>query len=102
MWNTPSADKLASLPKIGETDGIPLRNKIIHLHLFLFGCDWYLAEFDGEIFFGFAILNEDHVNSEWGHISFSELKSLSYKGFEVECDEHWTPRPAGEIPNIKV
>ena len=103
MWNVPSADRLAKIPRLYETEGIPLKDKLIYLHFFIFGCDFYIAEYDGnDRFFGYSILNEDHVNSEWGYISFKELKSISYKEFQVENDMSWTPRPAAEIPNIKV
>jgi hypothetical protein len=105
MWNTPDAQILAQqIPCLYETEGVPLKDKLIYLHFFLFGCDWYIAEYDPDkrLFFGYAILNEDFQNAEWGIISFNELESLNYNGFEVECDEHWTPRPAGEVPNIKI
>jgi hypothetical protein len=58
MWNQPNSNKLAQIPNLYETEKIPLKNKIIHHHFFIGGCDWYIAEFDGEdIFWGFVILN---------------------------------------------
>ena len=81
MWNVPSPEKLATIPRIYQTENVPLKDKIIHLHFFIGGCDWYIAEFDGEdIFFGYAILNGDLVNAEWGYISFSELKEIKVQG----------------------
>ncbi len=47
MWNIPNKERLARIPRIGETEPIALRDKIVHLHFFLGGCDWYVVEFDG-------------------------------------------------------
>ena len=43
MWNIPSKERLAKLPTLYETENIPLQDKIIHLHFFIGGCDWYIA-----------------------------------------------------------
>jgi len=69
------------LPRLYETEHIPLEEKIIHMHFFLAGCDWYIAEYDGgDLFWGYVILNNDHQSAEWGYISFSELKDIKIKG----------------------
>ena len=106
MWNEPTKERLAKIPRLYETDHIPLKDKLIYLHFFLGGCDWYISEFDGEgIFFGFAILNNDYEMAEWGYISFRELKSLSYNGcLEVDCEleEIWQVKKALEIDKIRI
>ena len=34
----------------------------LYLHFFIGGCDWYVAEYDGDdLFWGYVILNNDHV-----------------------------------------
>ena len=88
MWNTPTEDRLSKIPRLYETEHTPLQEKLIHLHFFLGGCDWYVAEYDGEdIFWGFAILNNDFQNAEWGYISFSELKSIRVGGWQkIDCE----------------
>jgi hypothetical protein len=88
MWNEPNKERLEKLPKLYETEHIPLKDKLIHLHFFIGGCDWYIAEFDGkDLFWGFAILNNDYQMAEWGYISFSELKSIIVNGWiEVDCE----------------
>ena len=87
MWNTPAQERLDQIPRLCETEGTPLSDKLIYLHFFFGGCDWYIAEYDGEdIFFGYAILNGDIINAEWGYISFSELKDLKYGFAEVDCE----------------
>lgn len=34
-----------------------------------------------EIMFGFAILNDDYQNAEWGYIDYNELRDLSISPF---------------------
>jgi hypothetical protein len=101
MWNKPTTRELSKLPRLHQTAHIPGREKIIHLHFFFGGCDWYIAEYDGEdLFFGFAILHDDLVNAEWGYISFSELADISVCGMEIDRDVYWAPVPAGSIARI--
>ena len=105
MWNEPSKERLAKIPRLYETENQPIKDKLIHLHFFIGGCDWYIAEYDGEdLFFGYAILNGDYENAEWGYISFSELKEIKLNGWlEVDCEleEFWKVKKASEIQNIK-
>ena len=104
MWNVPSKERLDRIPRLYATEGIPLGEKTIHLHFFLGGCDWYIAEYDGEdLFWGYAILNADYQNAEWGYISFQELKDLKVAmGIEVDCEreEFWRQKKAREIEKI--
>jgi hypothetical protein len=104
MWNVPSEERLARIPRLYETESIPLKDKIIHLHFFIGGCDWYIAEYDGvDLFFGYAILN-DAQNAEWGYIRFSELKAININGIEIDCEleEYWSPKPVSQIPKISL
>ena len=105
MWNEPTKERLSKIPRLYETESTPAREKLIHLHFFIGGCDWYVAEYDGEdLFFGFAILNEDYEMAEWGYISFAELKSIKLKGWlEVDCEieEAWTVKRAIEVDKIR-
>ena len=101
MWNKPSKNVLSKIPKLYETEDIDLKEKKIYLHFFIGNCDWYIAEYDGEdIFFGFAILNNDLVNAEWGYISFSELDKISFSFCQVDNDISWKVRKALTIENI--
>ena len=60
------------------TDKTPWEDKIIYEHFFIGGCDWYAAEYspDELIFFGYAILDNDLDNSEWGYFSFDEMREV--------------------------
>jgi len=103
MWNTPTKEQLSKIPKLYANEGTPLKDKIIHLHLFIGGSDWYIAEYDGDdLFWGFAILNQDSEMAEWGYCSFSELREIKVGFTEIDHDLYWQPKPAGEIDKIKV
>jgi hypothetical protein len=104
MWNTPTKERLARIPKLYETEETQLEDKLIHLHFFLGGCDWYISEYDGDtLFWGFACLNGDLQNAEWGYVSFAELQSLSIGPLEIDCEleEFWQVKPAKEIELIR-
>jgi hypothetical protein len=102
MWNIPSKQQLNSIPGLYSTENTPLSEKIVYLHFFIGGCDWYIIEYDGEdLFFGYAILNGDILNAEWGYISFNELKELKAGFVEVDCDLYWEPKPVKEVPLIR-
>lgn len=102
MWSPPTESQLAKLPRLYETEQTDLQDKIVHLHFFIFGSDWYAVEFDGEdIFFGYVILNNDDQMAEWGYFSLSELKAINVNGFEIECDQYWTPKLAKDINKIR-
>ena len=103
MWNKPSGNRLLCIPRLFETELTPIQNKLVHLHFFIGGCDWYICEYDGDdLFFGYAILNGDFINAEWGYVSFSELIAISINGIEVDCEleDYWPPTPVSEISKI--
>lgn len=104
MWNVPTKERLNKIPKLYETEKIPLDKKLIYLHFFIGGSDWYIAEYDGEnILFGYSILNGDTECAEWGYIYFSELRDLKIGMIEVDCEleEYWDARQFDEIGRIK-
>mgnify|MGYP001597085612 CR=1 FL=1 len=103
MRNKPGDSELAKLPAFYSTEEVPPGEKIIAMHFFIGGCDWYAAEYSQEehCFFGFAILNGDLDNAEWGYFSFKELSDLRVKFLEVDRDLHFTPCKAVEIEKIR-
>ena len=97
MWNKPSQEQLGKVPGLYQTENVELEDKIIAMHFFIGGCDWYVAEYDGEdIFFGFVNLN-DSQNAEWGNFSLQELDEININGTEVDNDLHWQPKRFSEI-----
>lgn len=104
MWNVPTKERLDRIPRLYATEHIPLEEKQVHLHFFLGGCDWYIVEFDGDdLFFGYAILNNDLDCAEWGYVSFDELKSLTVGSMEVDCEleDYWGRKTVREIDRIR-
>ncbi len=75
MWNVPNREELDRIPRLYQTEDIPLKDKLIYLHFFIGSCDWFIAEYDGEdLFWGYAVLNGDHEMAEWGYISFTRIQ----------------------------
>jgi hypothetical protein len=103
MWNEPTKERLSKIPKLYKTENIQLKDKLIYLHFFIAGSDWYIAEFDGQDhFWGYAILNNDFDMAEWGYISFKELKEINISRIEIDCElEKYFPiRKASEIERV--
>ncbi|MBI5614237.1 DUF2958 domain-containing protein [Candidatus Gottesmanbacteria bacterium] len=103
MWNKPSVEELDKLPRFYSTEGVPFKEKLIVMHFFMGGSDWFAAEYDpGEkTFFGFVILNADYEMAEWGYFSLQELSELKVSFLEVDRDLYWTPRKAVEVEQIR-
>ena len=87
MWNEPTPQALQQLPRLYQTEHVHLEDKIIHMHFFLGGCDWYMAEYDPKDrrFFGYVNLNNP-ANAEWDYTSYDELRAVNIQGFEVDRD----------------
>jgi Protein of unknown function (DUF2958) len=103
MWNVPTREELDRIPRLYQTEDIPLKDKLIYLHFFIGSCDWFIAEYDGEdLFWGYAILNDDHDMAEWGYLSFTEMKEVKIRGWlEIDRDMNWQIRKASEIDLIR-
>lgn len=117
----PPDSELNAMPKLYSTESVLTRDKLVHLHYFVGGFDWWIVEVDPDslIAFGFACLN-DPVNAEWGNIDLVELALLYRRGemmrkemngttalvarppIIVERDLYWQVRPAGEVEGIKI
>jgi len=102
MWNKPIEKQLAKLPTMYSTENIDVKDKVIQMHFFLGGSDWYATEYspEKELFFGFVILNGDTLNAEWGYFSLPELAEIKVRGLEVDRDLSWDVRPAQEVAEI--
>ena len=80
------------MPETYGTEDIATQLKTLQLHYFNSSSDWYIIEKDKgsegdeekglqHQAFGYAILNQDEINAEWGYISIVELLK-----FGVELD----------------
>ena len=93
------------MPGLYETEDVPLKEKLVHLHFFIGGCDWYICETDGNLMWGFCILNNDYEMAEWGYVSLSELRSIKIDGWlEVDCEleELWEVKRAVDVDKIRL
>lgn len=85
------------MPKTYGTEKQETDDKIVYLHYFYGGSDWYIVEKDSEPeqlqAFGYAILNGDFQQAEWGYISLVELLGIS----RIELDFYFTPVCFGDI-----
>jgi hypothetical protein len=99
MWNKPTTKQLEALPKFYSTENVKSDDKIIRMHFFMGGSDWYIAEYspDERTFFGFTVLNGDWEMAEWGYTSLDEMESIKVRGIEIDRDLHWTPKKFKEI-----
>ena len=102
MFNKPTAAQLATIPRLYQTEDIPLKDKLVYLHFFIGGTDFFICEYNGaDTFWGFVILNGDYEMAEFGYINFNELKSIRANGWqEVDCDQHWQIKTAGQVKEI--
>ncbi len=103
MWNEPSEDDLGKIPPLYAAQNTPWEDTVIYEHFFLGGCDWYVSEYSAtdRLFFGYAILNDDLDNAEWGYVSFDEMREVrTRQGIEVDRDLYWKPRKASNVDRI--
>lgn len=95
---TKSKGLVPRMPRLYETEDTPADEKLIWAHFFLGDSHWYAAEFDGkDTFFGYAVLNGDMMNSEWGYFSLAELTELKVGPFVVCVEDGWRVREFKEV-----
>lgn len=90
------------IPALGRSGVGPTDEKTVHVHYFVGGGDWWLTEYDrktGEAF-GYACLNGDWQNAEWGYVSLPELEAARggpplYVVVERDC--YWTPQTFAQV-----
>ena len=89
----PTPDELPYIARLYATEHIPLDSKMIRLHYFTSSSDWWITEYDADSgrAFGYACLNGDAHNAEWGYIDLAELEALKVGFVVVERDLDWTP-----------
>lgn len=84
-------DIISKMPKTYDTNNISANDKTVYLHYFSSGSDWYIVEKDmySDQFqvYGYAILNGDMIDAEWGYISLPDLFSTN----RVELDFYFKP-----------
>jgi hypothetical protein len=103
MINEPTAEQLAKVPGLYETEHISIQDKIIYAHFFIGDSHWFLTEYDKQgLAFGFCILNGNFEMAEWGFFSMEELRTINIFGvFQVEYDVLWEPKSAKDVELIQ-
>jgi len=63
-------------------------DKVIHLHYFVRGCDWWICEYDPATgtAFGYARLHGDHTNAASGYVNLPQLEALHQQGSITRID----------------
>lgn len=93
---------LDKIPKLYETENIPIPDKMVWLKYFGGAGTWYITELheDRELGFGYCDLGVDMP--EWGYVSLVELEELSVAGgmIIIERDCWFDPKPVNSIPEI--
>jgi hypothetical protein len=82
--------QLEKCPALGETDGQRAlgREHPAMFHYFCGSTDIYICEFDGiDTMFGYAILNGDVYNAEWGYSSLAEITSIPQMNIDYYFEE---------------
>lgn len=75
-------DDISMIPALYGTEEVEIEDKTIHLHFTIpqamQAFDWWVAEYDPEanVAFGYACLNGDTQNAEWGYINLEELENM--------------------------
>lgn len=86
----------ASLPKLYETEAVPLSEKVVRAKLFhpVSQWTWYVIEYDGQdTCWGLVVGHE----TEFGYFSLQELSQLSV-GLPVERDMYFRPTQVQDLP----
>jgi hypothetical protein len=93
----PPSSERAQMPKLYATENVPEADKIVRLHYFIGGSDWWLVEVDWTEGTAFGYCDLGH--GEWGYVHLPELEAVAVGPFgqPVERDLHWTPKPWKEV-----
>ncbi|MEU6680847.1 DUF2958 domain-containing protein [Streptomyces sp. NPDC046925] len=95
----PSPAVLATIPPLYATEETTAPEKILHLHYFVGGSDWYVTEIDPESGISFGWAEVTPGGGEWGYTSLPELEQINvHHGLViVERDLDWTPTAASAV-----
>ena len=88
---------LNKIPALYSGEETPLEDKICYVKFFhpFSSWRWFATEFDPEtgIFFGWVAGDFP----EWGNFSLEEMQEVKVRGFGIERDMYFTPKPMKEI-----
>jgi len=94
-------DLAKSIPKLYESEGEVLEEKMVYVKLFTPDSNWtwWVLEYDEDERVLFCVV--DGFERELGYVSLDELESIQGKlGLSVERDIHFTPKRYKEIEEL--
>jgi hypothetical protein len=87
---------IENMPAVYGQENVKSQDKIVYLHYFKGGSDWYIVEKDSEPeqlqAYGYVILNGDEEMAEWGYVDITALLEL-----QVELDFYFEPKKFSEV-----
>tara|TARA_B100000378_G_scaffold104822_1_gene83800 strand:- start:1438 stop:1839 length:402 start_codon:yes stop_codon:yes gene_type:complete len=102
----PDPTFLTHIPDLYATEEVPVEEKVVYIHYTIpasmLAFDWWIVELElgTELAFGYACLNGDTQNAEWGYISLPELEEIVMRGSPpalVERDLDFVPKKWSEV-----
>lgn len=89
----PPLSERLEMPALYETEPIRAALKVVRLHYFVGGSDWWIVEVDWSDGTAFGFCDMGH--GEWGYVDLVELEAIAVGPFQqpVERDLHFTPTP---------
>ena len=89
---------LAGIPGLYETENTPLADKRLHVHYFVGGCDWYVAELDHKTGLAFGHADLGMGFPERGYFDLVEMEQTNVQElFVIERELHFTSQTAKEL-----
>lgn len=89
---------IRTIPALYATENVPIKDKVIHAHYFVGGCDWYIAELDRETGDAFGYCDVGQGYAEWGYSNLVEMeRTLAFELLPIERDLDFTPTTAREL-----
>jgi len=104
MINRPNESELLKLAQNKIHKNTPLEERVMHMHFFLDGHDWYLSEYDplSRTFFGYVVPQDQYHKAGWSRFSIDDLYQMrGHKNRRVTRNTDWIPRRAMEIDRIR-
>lgn len=104
MINRPKESELLKLSQIKINKNTPLEERVIYMHFFLDGHDWYLSEYDPlrRTFYGYIVPRDQYHKAGWDHFNIDELNQMrDHKNRRVTRNTDWIPIQAIKVDRIR-
>jgi hypothetical protein len=93
----PPQDVLRRIPALYAEDDVPFDDKVVWLHYF-----GWITEYDPESGLAFGYADLGFGFGEWGSVDLVEMAVITRAPMiPIERDMYFTPKPAGQIREIR-